>query len=83
MAVLYVDFELLLTTQPAPSPYLECCYTNKQRQRQEMKTMTTANYSGDNDSQKIIQCPNCKASITIGELHEYVNANPQSKRKAI
>jgi hypothetical protein len=36
-----------------------------------------------NDSQKVIQCPSCKASITLDELGEHVNANPQTKKEAI
>jgi uncharacterized protein (DUF2225 family) len=30
-----------------------------------------------------IQCPNCNASMTIEELGEYVNANPDTKKQAI
>ena len=30
-----------------------------------------------------IRCPNCKASITVEELQEYVNTKPESKREAI
>jgi hypothetical protein len=44
-----------------------------------MKAMAT-DY---NDGNQLIRCPNCKASITIEELHEYVNAKPESKREAI
>ena len=46
--------------------------------------MTPTNYN-EHDSQQrhIIRCPNCKASITVEELHEYVNAKPESKREAI
>ncbi len=41
-------------------------------------------YNDDNSHhQQIIRCPNCKASITIEKLHEYVNAKPESKREAI
>jgi uncharacterized C2H2 Zn-finger protein len=43
-----------------------------------MKAMAT-DY---NDGNQLIRCPNCKASITIEELHEYVNAKPESKREA-
>ena len=32
---------------------------------------------------QIIRCPNCKASITVEELHEYLNTHPESKREAI
>jgi hypothetical protein len=32
---------------------------------------------------QLISCPSCKASITVEELHEYVNAKPQSKIEAI
>ena len=28
-------------------------------------------------SNQIIYCPNCKASITVNELGEHVNANPE------
>jgi uncharacterized protein YbaR (Trm112 family) len=35
-----------------------------------------------NDSQ-IIQCPFCKAPLTVEELGEYVNANPETKKQAI
>ncbi len=41
--------------------------------------MTTANYNPGH----LIRCPSCRASITVGKLYEYVNANPQSKREAI
>jgi uncharacterized protein (DUF2225 family) len=36
-----------------------------------------------NDSQKVIQCPGCKTSITLDELGEHVNANPETKKEAI
>ena len=42
--------------------------------------------SYDDNSHKqrhIIRCPNCKASITVEELYEYVNAKPESKREAV
>jgi hypothetical protein len=32
---------------------------------------------------QIIRCPNCKVLITVEELHEYVNANPETKKQAI
>ncbi len=32
---------------------------------------------------QIIQCPNCKKSVTVDELCEYVNANPETKKQAI
>jgi hypothetical protein len=35
-----------------------------------------------NDDQ-IIQCPFCLAPITVEELGEYVNANPDLKKQAI
>ena len=44
--------------------------------------MTTFDYDDDSPKQ-IIRCPKCKASITIEELYEYVNAKPESKREAI
>jgi hypothetical protein len=36
----------------------------------------------DNNNQ-IILCPYCKAPITVDELGEYVNANPETKKHAI
>ena len=30
-----------------------------------------------------IQCPNCKASLTVDELGKHVNANPDTKKQAI
>ena len=30
-----------------------------------------------------IQCPNCKASLTVDELSKHVNANPDTKKQAI
>ncbi len=42
----------------------------------------TTDYNDDNGNQLIL-CPSCKASITVEELHEYVNARPESKREAI
>jgi hypothetical protein len=36
-----------------------------------------------NDGNQLITCPSCKASITVEELHEYVNSKPESKREAI
>jgi hypothetical protein len=35
------------------------------------------------DLLKDIFCPHCKASITLDELGEYVNANPETKNQAI
>ena len=32
---------------------------------------------------EIIQCPYCKASMTVDELAEHVNANPETKKLAI
>lgn len=45
-------------------------------------------YNDDNsyhhDQQRsIIRCPSCRALITVEELHEYVNARPESKKEAI
>jgi endogenous inhibitor of DNA gyrase (YacG/DUF329 family) len=37
----------------------------------------------DNNDNQIIQCPNCKKSITVDELGEHVNAHPDIKREAI
>jgi hypothetical protein len=34
-------------------------------------------------SNQIIYCPNCKASITVNELGEHVNANPEIKKQAV
>lgn len=31
----------------------------------------------------LIHCPNCRVSITVDELGEYVNANPETKEQAI
>ena len=42
--------------------------------------MTTAADATDN---QIIQCPNCSKSITVDELGEHVNANPEIKKEAI
>lgn len=36
-----------------------------------------------NNQQQIIHCPNCQASITVDELGEHVNANPEAKKQAI
>ena len=36
-----------------------------------------------NNGNQFIRCQNCKASITIEELHQDVNAKPESKREAI
>jgi hypothetical protein len=36
-----------------------------------------------NNNQIIIQCPFCIAPITVDELGEYVNANPETKKQAI
>ena len=44
---------------------------------------------GDEEEEKtdvnnqMIQCPNCKASMTVDALGEHVNANPQTKQQAI
>jgi hypothetical protein len=37
----------------------------------------------DINNNQIIFCLNCKASITIDGLGEYVNANPETKKQAI
>jgi hypothetical protein len=37
----------------------------------------------DINNQIIIYCPFCKALITVDELGEYVNANPDTKKQAI
>ena len=46
--------------------------------------MTGCN-NGDNryHQQQTVQCPNCKASVTVEELYEYVNTHPESKREVI
>jgi endogenous inhibitor of DNA gyrase (YacG/DUF329 family) len=31
----------------------------------------------------LIQCPNCKKSISVDELGEHVNSNPEIKKEAI
>ena len=36
-----------------------------------------------NNNQIIIFCPYCKTPITVTELGEYVNANPETKNQAI
>ena len=36
-----------------------------------------------NNQKQIIHCPNCQASITVDELGEHVNANPEAKKQAI
>jgi hypothetical protein len=36
----------------------------------------------DNDNQ-IIYCPYCKKPITVNELGEYVNSNPEIRKQAI
>lgn len=43
------------------------------------------NYNDDISHQhpQVIRCPNCKTSIIIEELHEYVNSKPESKKEAI
>jgi hypothetical protein len=41
------------------------------------------NNSGGHTGNQVIKCPTCKASITIEELYEYVNSNPEAKREAI
>ncbi len=37
----------------------------------------------DINNQEIIHCPRCKASITVDELGEHVNAKPEIKKQAI
>jgi uncharacterized Zn finger protein (UPF0148 family) len=32
---------------------------------------------------QIIYCPYCKTPITVDELGEYVNANPETKKQAV
>jgi hypothetical protein len=32
---------------------------------------------------QIIHCPNCKASLSVDELGEYVSANPETKKQAV
>ena len=36
-----------------------------------------------NNQKQIIHGPNCQASITVDELGEHVNANPEAKKQAI
>ena len=61
---------------------------NKNTTQTKMTIMTDYNDDDDDDDshhyhhqQQIIRYPNCKASITVEELHEYVNAKPESKRE--
>jgi uncharacterized Zn finger protein (UPF0148 family) len=35
------------------------------------------------DDNQIIFCPYCKAAVTVDELREHVNANPETKKQAI
>ena len=44
--------------------------------------MTVADDDIDSQ-QQIIQCPNCKASMTVDQLGAHVNANPEIKKQAI
>ncbi|MFL6488327.1 MAG: hypothetical protein ACJ70V_01750, partial [Nitrososphaera sp.] len=37
----------------------------------------------NNNNNQIIFLPFCKASITVDELGEHVNANPETKKQAI
>ena len=37
----------------------------------------------DDNNNQIIQCPRCRASVTVSELGKYVNANPEIKKQAI
>jgi uncharacterized protein YbaR (Trm112 family) len=39
--------------------------------------------TNDISNQKIIFCPYCKTPITVDELGEYVNANPETKKQAV
>jgi hypothetical protein len=39
--------------------------------------------NNNNNNQQVIHCPNCNASITVDELGEHVNANPDTKKQAI
>jgi ribosomal protein S27AE len=50
------------------------------RGTEERKEMTSPDDATDN---QIIQCPNCNASISVDELGEHVNANPEIKKEAI
>jgi uncharacterized protein (DUF2225 family) len=43
--------------------------------------MTTDNIN--NNNQQIIYCPFCITPITVDELGEYVNANPEIKKQVI
>jgi endogenous inhibitor of DNA gyrase (YacG/DUF329 family) len=36
-----------------------------------------------NNNNPIIQCPRCRASVTVSELGKHVNANPEIKTQAI
>jgi phage FluMu protein Com len=37
----------------------------------------------DDINNREFQCPRCKASITVAELGEHVNSNPEIKKQAI
>lgn len=37
----------------------------------------------DNNNNQIIFCPYCKVPVTVAELGEHVNANPEAKKQAI
>jgi hypothetical protein len=39
--------------------------------------------TNNNNNNQIYHCPNCKVSITLDELGEYVNANPEIKKQAV
>jgi hypothetical protein len=73
------------TIYPPSSPQPACCIDNKQDDGNNKTTKDDYNHSHHQHHQQrqIIRCPNCKASITVEELHEFVNANPESKRDTI
>ncbi len=45
--------------------------------------MTTDVNNNNNNNNQIIFCPYCKASMTVDELGEHVDANPETKKQAI
>ena len=49
--------------------------------KEKEKDMTVADDT--NNQKQIIRCPNCDVSITVDELGEHVNANPETKKEVI
>lgn len=42
-----------------------------------------SNNGNNSNNQQIIVCPYCKAFITVDELGEHVNANPEAKKQTV